>query len=68
MTWTLIMLSIAFGLAISGFLGWWQERRTQTMRNREPRAAAGPEAEIGASRMARRDHPANPRQIGAGAR
>lgn len=68
MTWTLMMLLVAFGLAISAFLGWRKERRAEAARSHEPHLAAAPETEDGTSRVARRDYPAHPRQTGAGAR
>ncbi|RDJ24099.1 hypothetical protein DWF00_03130 [Bosea caraganae] len=36
MTWTLMMLMIAFGLSVSAFIGWRRERRDQHAGGSEP--------------------------------
>lgn len=68
MTWTLTMLTVAFGLAFSALLGWRQERRAEGAWRRQPRPAARLDAEEGRPPATRREHPGSARQIGAGAR
>lgn len=65
MTWTLIMLTIAFGLALSGVSGWLQERRREA-RNAEPIPARQPEGE--SAETARPMHHAVKHRIYADAR
>lgn len=65
MTWTLIMLAIALGLALSGISGWVQEHRREA-RNAAPIPARQPESKNDG--LARPARPAGNHPIHANAR
>jgi hypothetical protein len=68
MTWTLIMLAIAFGLMVSAFIGWRQECREEAAQTSEQASVKKPEGEGTGFRMTRRTRPTGARHVYANAK
>jgi hypothetical protein len=67
MTWTLIMLAIAFGLIVTAFIGWRQECRDDEMEVAEQAFGKEPTGEGTGVRLTRRAQSTGARHIYANA-
>lgn len=68
MAWTLIMLTIAFGLMVSAFIGWRQERRDEQAHASEQIPAATSDGDGADFRMTTRTRPTGARSVYATAK